>query len=543
MKSKRFVAVAAGCLATTTLAAVVAAWQCGVHPGLPGWAWLFSIAGILSAGGFLGVVLLAWRAMGQFAEMGSVLKSFTDGDLSPRMRPIRSMGGLSEMARTVNTVGEAQCALVTELLEASHGLEREADSFQGAFVRIKNQSHRSREASGTVAAAMEEMSVGMNSIGKEALEVDGAAKRACDTSKRLHAISSETSVSVGRQFASLRSTAEALSVAKESTEELERVGHEIAGMAEGIMDVARRTRLLALNASIEAARAGEKGRGFAVVAQEVKELAAQSAQMAERIQSQVQAVSMGTKKVSDDMSGAEGTLSSLMQESERIVAAVDLQNNLSQEAWQGLDDTSKNITEIARTIEESHTALDEISRSARELDSRAKSVEAAVEGAEGGVKEIGRFARSFQGTVKETKIRPPFFAWSDELSVGVHRMDDQHKVLLRLINRVADLSESGVGGASIRIVLGQLVDYTKFHFHDEERLMGEVGYPELASHGKVHVAFVAEVGRLVGSATGSKDGVDASTLLPILKDWLVRHIQGTDKKYGDHIQAREKVPA
>jgi len=541
MKLKHAFPVATGYLTTTILAAVAAAWKSGVDAAHPGWKWGFATALLLNLAGVVVVAVLGRRLAVRLAEVGRALQRFTEGDLSPRLRIDRSLGGLAGISRTVNAVGEAQCALVTELQEASQALEREAGVFQAAFARITNQSQRSREASGTVAAAMEEMTVGMASIGKEAQAVDGAAKAACETSKRSHALSSETSRSIQQQHTSLRSTVEALSKARESTGELERVGHEIAGMADGIREVADRTRLLALNASIEAVRAGEKGRGFAVVAQEVKELASQSAVMAQRIQGQVKAVSEGTRRVSQDMSGAEGSLGSLMLECTRTVASADQQMEFAREAWQGLETTSRNIGEIARTIEESYAALDEISRSARELDMRAKSVEAAVVGAEGGVKEIGRFARSFQGTVREMEVRPPFFPWSEDLSVGVHRMDDQHKVLLRLIDRVSDLSESGVGGASLRIVLGQLVDYTKFHFQDEEKLMRDAGYPDLAAHGKVHEAFVAEVARLVAGATASTESVDASELLPVLKDWLVRHIQGTDRRYGAHIQAAERA--
>lgn len=543
MNSKNDFPVATGFLLVTTFAAIAGAWKSASEPGASGWEWFFAIAVLSNLVGCAVAVALGRRFGARLAEIGRTLHRFTDGDLSVRLAIDPSIGGLARISRTVNAVGEAQCALVMELQEASSALEREATAFQTAFARITNQSNRSREASGTVAAAMEEMTVGMASIGKEAQLVDDAAKTACETSKRSHALSTETSLSILQQQSSIHATADALEKARASTGELERVGQEISGMAEGIMEVANRTRLLALNASIEAARAGESGRGFAVVAQEVKELASQSADMAQRIQGHVKAVSDGTRRVSQDMSGAEGLLVVLLQESTRIVEATDQQKELGLDAWQGLESTSQNVTEIARTIEESYSALDEINRSARELDLRAKSVEAAVASAEGGVKEIGRFARSFQGTVKEMKLRQPFFPWTDDLSVGVHRMDDQHKVLLRLINRVADLSESGVGGASIRIVLGQLVDYTKFHFQDEEKLMRDAGYPDVDVHAKVHEAFVAEVGRLVAAATASTESVDGSSLLPILKDWLVRHIQGTDKKYGKHILDKAAVAA
>jgi PAS domain S-box-containing protein len=57
----------------------------------------------------------------------------------------------------------------------------------------------------------------------------------------------------------------------------------IDGLTDQIGSVAQTTNLLSINASIEAARAGDAGRGFAVVAQEVRMLAGQAADVAERI--------------------------------------------------------------------------------------------------------------------------------------------------------------------------------------------------------------------------------------------------------------------
>jgi len=487
-----------------------------------------------------GLVAVAWvgrKLVSQLEDTRKILSRFSDGDLVARLPSESVMVELGSIARSVNSVGEAQCALVTELKDGSEAMEREARSFETAFARIRSQSQRSREASGTVAAALEEMTVGVASITKEMMELETATQEACGTSRRLTAMGFDASVSVSRQYLTLQATSESLEAARGSMVALETTGREIAGMANGIMEVASRTRLLALNASIEAARAGEAGRGFSVVAQEVKDLAAQSARMAEQIQSQVEAVSRGTETVAGEMDRTSAVLQKSMKDAFRALVVVEHQSALSAESTGRLESTSSNTTEIARTIEESKSALDEINRSVHEVDSRAKAVENAILGAQNGVDELGRFARSFQGNVKEMKVRPPFFPWGEELSVGVPRMDDQHRVLLRLINRIADLTDSGGGGAAIRVVLGQLVDYTKFHFKDEEKLMEVTGFKELAGHRKVHEGFVAEVGRLVAMATEG-DSIDASTLLPVLKDWLIRHIQGTDKIYGAHVVAK-----
>ncbi len=59
----------------------------------------------------------------------------------------------------------------------------------------------------------------------------------------------------------------------------------------------------------------------------------------------------------------------------------------------------------------------------------------------------------------------------------------------------------------------------------------------MGAHKKVHEGFVAEVGRIVAKASSPDGGVDADSILPVLKDWLISHIQGTDKEYGKHINA------
>jgi hemerythrin len=127
--------------------------------------------------------------------------------------------------------------------------------------------------------------------------------------------------------------------------------------------------------------------------------------------------------------------------------------------------------------------------------------------------------------------------WNPAYSVKVKKFDDQHKKLVELINQLHDAMKSGQGNTSIGVVLQSLVAYTGTHFADEIKLMQTHGYPELVKHQAEHDKFVKQV---VEFQQKFKDGTAmlTMTVLSFLKDWLVKHIQGEDKKYGPFLNAK-----
>lgn len=511
-----------------------------VLAGIGGWKWsgqdsdlgvlLLAVAGLLVA---LWVALLIFgmrMVLSELFAIRDVLGRLANGELGARVLLRGRIRELDGIARSINGLGEGNASLVQELRDGGLALERELEVFQREFAAIRGRSEENRTSAATVASAMEELGAGVGSISTETEAVARAAQEACGLSERLNDLSRGTSEGILRQYRKIQETGSRLEAATGSAEELARRGVEISGIASSITDVSKRLRLLALNASIEAAKSGESGRGFAVVAQEVKDLADQAAGMATRIQGNVEAVVQGTRTVTQDLATSGDSLRDLLQEGSRSVEVVERQATLSLETKSKLDDTTRNLSSISRTLAESRIALDEIGRTSHELDRSSAGTVSILKDMEPGLLDLERLAGSFRTSVADLRTPVPFFAWSDDLSVRVPRMDDQHRVLLRLTNRVADLAASGASGSAIRTILGHLADYTRYHFAEEERFLESIGYADLPAHRRIHESLVGQVMSLLGRLDAGED-VAIPGLLEFLKDWLIKHIKGEDGKY------------
>jgi hemerythrin-like metal-binding protein len=127
-----------------------------------------------------------------------------------------------------------------------------------------------------------------------------------------------------------------------------------------------------------------------------------------------------------------------------------------------------------------------------------------------------------------------FITWKDEYSVGIDSIDQQHKKLVNLINHLTTAVDYSTGEEYEREALAELVDYTKTHFTYEEGLMEDNGYPDFEPHRKQHRAMIDEVDAIL--AEYEKDQEQAMRrACDYLKDWLVKHINGTDKQYSSFL--------
>ncbi len=130
-----------------------------------------------------------------------------------------------------------------------------------------------------------------------------------------------------------------------------------------------------------------------------------------------------------------------------------------------------------------------------------------------------------------------FLKWHPALSVLVEKFDEQHKTLIGLINDLHSAMMEGRGGAALGGILDGLTDYTVTHFADEERLMLQHAYPGLVGHRAEHAKLIEQVQALKAKFQVNRTALSVEVMV-FLKDWLVNHIQGEDRKYGGFFRAR-----
>lgn len=129
--------------------------------------------------------------------------------------------------------------------------------------------------------------------------------------------------------------------------------------------------------------------------------------------------------------------------------------------------------------------------------------------------------------------------WNDSLSIGVPLIDGQHKMLLEKLNAITQAVERNQGVPKIIKTLDFMIEYTDFHFTDEEGHMAETGYPGLAEQKEQHAEFKVTLNNLVqdfeeeGATTSLAEAINV-----FLFNWLVTHIKGLDVQFGKYLEEK-----
>lgn len=130
------------------------------------------------------------------------------------------------------------------------------------------------------------------------------------------------------------------------------------------------------------------------------------------------------------------------------------------------------------------------------------------------------------------------FQWGSNYLTGILAVDEQHKVLVDIINNIGDLaSQEDIPHHNIEREIQALLAYTDYHFSDEEEMMQQAGIfgQHLDHHKTLHQSFLNEVASL-NSDKPADDPAAMEHLLDFLIHWLAYHILGIDKNMARQIE-------
>ncbi|WP_051305032.1 methyl-accepting chemotaxis protein [Chitinilyticum litopenaei] len=262
---------------------------------------LFAIA----AYGFAGTYYSLKHAVDQLNRESQAM---AEGNLAARVTASGS-DELASVGRSFNQMASALASVIGQIRQTSARVDHAAQALSGNASQVVSASQEQANASSSMAAAIEEITVSIANVADHAASSAEQARRA------------EREVEHGEQImqqvlGEIRQLERNIEMLGSRIDTMQTHSNEIGRIVQAIRDIADQTNLLALNAAIEAARAGEQGRGFAVVADEVRKLA-------ERTAIATQDISGLVGKISHDTAAAAQGMVDARTEMQRGSARVD----------------------------------------------------------------------------------------------------------------------------------------------------------------------------------------------------------------------------
>jgi hypothetical protein len=239
------------------------------------------------------------------------------------------------------------------------------------------------------AASVSETTTTMDELGASSQQSQEQAEAAAQAAQEVLALAGQGNQSVEETVASMIDLKNKVAAIADQIVRLSEQTNQIGNISELVADLSQQTNMLALNASVEAVRAGEHGKGFAVVAEEIRKLADQSRQSADKIgglvsdiqnaiNTTVMVTDEGTKTVNAGMNITEQTanafagvleaINNVAMNNQQIALNIRQQGKAVQQVLDAMSSINKGAQENAAGITQIKTGTQQLNESAKSLE-------------------------------------------------------------------------------------------------------------------------------------------------------------------------------
>ncbi len=295
---------------------------------------------------------------------------------------------MGEILCSVQSTKVMTGSIIDHITAAAKHVDERSARLSSAVESLSKSATTQSDAAGSMAAAVEQMSVSVDQIASNAKDVKNFSVKSKQVSDEGAMVARQAVRGIEEANTSVHAVADTIRA-------LEKRSDAIRSIVNMIKEVASQTNLLALNAAIEAARAGEQGRGFAVVADEVRKLS--------------DTTGRATSDIEGMISSMRETATHAVSEMEDVITKMELGAELTNKAGSSIVEINDGATQVLAGIEDILSSLQEQTLASHEIATNVEKVAQMAEANRIAVESVDRTSEKLADFALELKTSVQHF--------------------------------------------------------------------------------------------------------------------------------------